>query len=388
MDRSDRQAEIYEDFFSATARSTAIVTGTGEIISLNPALERLLGKAEREVVGRAVPVSGALKLSSVRQLTGEYYLDDGIRPVQVMITSIPVGNDVYALEFERASHDRRRTDAMDANFIADQVPSGIIYSLNSGVRLSYANQAAGEIFGVPPNKLTADRWLDYISASERSDVQDAIISVLEGKHASVYLHPTKQRTIELQMSPYRQNNGLCGAWVGVLNDISEMKNRELDLEFVATHDSLTGLRNALAFHDFVDSKFRNQEGFIIAFCDINGFKAINDDLGHMFGDRVLTEVANRLRETEFDVFRYGGDEFILVGDGDAIDVEEKVNALFQRPLKARGVEIMVGISVGMCSTEDASTIDEIMDQADHKMYKQKKATKQENAVKKDAIAGQ
>jgi len=388
MEKSDDQVEIYEDFFVATTRPTAMVTGTGTILSLNPALERLLGKASTEAIGLPVPISSPLKLSAVRQLNGEYYLNDGIRQVQVLITSIPVGTDVYALEFERASHDRRKTDTMDANFIADQVPSGIIYSLNSGVRLSYANQAAGEIFGVPPNKLTADRWLDYISPSEREDVQEAILAVLEGRHASVYLHPSKQRTIELQISPYRQNNGLCGAWVGVLNDISEMKNREQDLEFVATHDALTGLRNALAFHDFVDSKLRSHEEFTLAFCDINGFKAINDDLGHMFGDRVLTEVANRLRETAFDAFRYGGDEFILVCDGKLSDIEDKVNVLFQRPLKARGVEILIGISVGVCSTEDASTIDEIMDQADHKMYKQKKASKKESEVNKSVSSGQ
>jgi diguanylate cyclase (GGDEF)-like protein/PAS domain S-box-containing protein len=387
MDKSDHRYEVYEDFFCATSRPTAIVTGTGEIISLNPALERLLGKAETEVVGKTLPVSSPLKLSLVRQLTGEYYLDDGIRPIQVAITSIPVGDDVYALEFERASHDRRSTDAMDANFIADQVPSGIIYSLNSGVRLSYANQAAGEIFGVSPNKLIADRWLDYISASERTDVQDAIIAVLEGKHASVYLHPTQQRTIELQMSPYRQNNGLCGAWVGVLNDISEMKNRELDLEFVATHDALTGLRNALAFRSLVEDKLRNHEDFTLAFCDINGFKAINDDLGHMFGDRVLTEVANRLRETSFDAFRYGGDEFILVCNSECPDVEEQINRLFQQPLKARGVEILLGISIGVSSTEDASTIDGIMDLADHKMYKQKKVSKKESELTNNVVAG-
>ncbi|WP_276972039.1 sensor domain-containing diguanylate cyclase [Ferrimicrobium acidiphilum] len=378
MEKSGLLSSFYEDFFTATIRPTAILDQLDTIQDLNPAMERLLGKAKHEITGQPLPLQSVLKRSEVRQISGEYYLHNGIRPVKVLLTITPIGSGMCAVEANTNTDASHTHDVIDAEFIADQVPSGIIYSVNSGVRISYANQAAGAIFNVSPNKLMADKWLDFLSPSERDDAQQAIIAVLEGQHSTLYIHPEQSKTIELRISPYRRNGQLCGAWAGVLNDISDMKNRESDLEFVATHDALTGLRNALSFRSTVEQRLLNGDFFSLAFCDINGFKAINDDWGHMFGDRVLTEVANRLRETTFDAFRYGGDEFILICECDPNTVADNVQALFAKPLRARGVEIAIGISIGVCSTDDAHTIDEILDLADHKMYKHKRNAKTEH----------
>jgi diguanylate cyclase (GGDEF)-like protein len=365
----------YEDFFTATTRPTVILDRDNLIRAINPAMERLLGKAKHEIEGAPLPIQGHLNRSEVRQISGEYYLHNGIRPVKVLLTITPLGSGTCAVEANTDTRTSHTHDMIDADFIADQVPSGIIYSVNSGVRISYANQAAGAIFNAAPSQLMADKWLDFLSPSEREEVQQAIISVLEGNESVMYLHPGNGTTIEFRISPYRRNGQLCGAWAGVLNDISDLKNRESDLEFAATHDSLTGLRNALAFRNLVESRLANGDVFSVAFCDINGFKSINDDLGHMFGDRVLIEVANRLRKTQFDAFRYGGDEFVLVCECEPDTVSTNVHNLFVEPFKARGVEISVGISIGVCSTQDAPTIDEILDLADRKMYKHKREVK-------------
>lgn len=375
MNRSTLEVSPYQDYFNATRHPCAILDADDHIIHINPSMQRLLGKAANEILGSSLPLNAKLKRSDVRETEGTYYLHNSVRPVKVRLVITPIGNGACAVEVggDNGPHTH---DNIDADFIADQVPSGIIYSINSGVRISYANQAAAEIFNTAPNHMLADQWLDFLSHSERADVQEAIIAALEGTRSVCYVHPDNERTIELVISPYLRDGQLCGAWVGVLNDISEMKNREHDLEFAATHDALTGLRNALSFRSTIDERLSKGDVFTLAFCDINGFKAINDDWGHLFGDRVLTEVANRLRDrTTFSVFRYGGDEFILICECETEQVEEKVKKLFEDPLKARGIEISVGLSIGVVSTKDAQTVDAILDLADHKMYKQKRATK-------------
>ncbi len=153
---------------------------------------------------------------------------------------------------------------------------------------------------------------------------------------------------------------------------------------LANYDSLTGLPNRQFVMDNLRLELarvrRNREDLALVFFDLDGFKGINDSLGHETGDLILIEVADRvlnlLREGDL-VARLGGDEFIIVPDRDVSDVSlnnlanKLVNA-FKEPFMLRGLALSVGVSVGIARATDANyELSQLMSNADLAMYRSK-----------------
>ena len=152
----------------------------------------------------------------------------------------------------------------------------------------------------------------------------------------------------------------------------------------ATHDSLTDLANRRKFFDEVRHahKRANRErcSFAIAVLDLDGFKKINDQLGHRVGDRVLEEVAGRLRRAcrSIDVAgRLGGDEFaVLLGHVDDVisarAAIQEIERELERPLTVAGVPLKVGVSSGLAVyPDDGSDVEGLLQHADETMYETK-----------------
>jgi diguanylate cyclase (GGDEF)-like protein len=130
---------------------------------------------------------------------------------------------------------------------------------------------------------------------------------------------------------------------------AERARAEQTLRFEAAHDSLTGLANRRAFIRRLGRALSHDPACVIIFCDLNGFKRINDRLGHAAGDELLIEVAQRLRARvrENDlVCRFGGDEFlVLFPDSRLSDVErirDRIVDAMSRPVALRSDEVTVG----------------------------------------------
>lgn len=166
----------------------------------------------------------------------------------------------------------------------------------------------------------------------------------------------------------------------------ELTRNKVLLEEQANHDALTGLANRKLLADRLNlaqmRSQRNKQRFVMMVVDLNGFKQINDSYGHMAGDRVLVEVAQRLQThlREVDtVARVGGDEFVLllesVSSSEAMDVlQHKLLAEVARPIDIEGQEISVGMSIGMAVyPDDASDIESLFQLADKQMYSLKHA---------------
>jgi diguanylate cyclase (GGDEF)-like protein len=140
-----------------------------------------------------------------------------------------------------------------------------------------------------------------------------------------------------------------------------------DLRRRATHDPLTGLANRALLHERIAAGTGEAT---LLYIDLDGFKPINDRLGHAAGDEVLRLVARRLercvRAEQDTVARLGGDEFaVLVRDG-ADDVAERVRAAFAMPFTVSGEQLAVGASVGVAS--GFADADELLAEADRAMY--------------------
>lgn len=172
----------------------------------------------------------------------------------------------------------------------------------------------------------------------------------------------------------------------MLNFKSEIDTAYTRLLFQATHDALTHAYNRFYFDLFFEHAMNygreHQERFGLIFIDCNRFKAINDHYGHLSGDQVLQEVAERLRQ-RFDgigdVFRYGGDEFAVLVHRlpDNVYLQtlvDEVPRLFDRPIHIESLEepLLIGVACGgACYPEDGSTARQLMHSADGRMYDRK-----------------
>jgi diguanylate cyclase (GGDEF)-like protein len=143
--------------------------------------------------------------------------------------------------------------------------------------------------------------------------------------------------------------------------------RTLQLQHLAEHDPLTNLPNRRQLFQFLGERIsaaeRVGERLAVLFLDLDNFKTVNDSLGHEFGDRVLTEIGDRLRRLTGDggfIARLGGDEFTLVFpfSGSVAEIESRAGLLvsqFQRPLQIDRREIAVGVSCGAAAFPDHGT---------------------------------
>jgi len=174
-------------------------------------------------------------------------------------------------------------------------------------------------------------------------------------------------------------------YVGVFSDISVIKQSQDQLEHLAYHDPLTGLPNRAMIRDrlehAVERLHRSGAHGAVMFLDLDRFKAVNDSYGHSAGDRVLSEVAKRLkcRLREGDTLaRLGGDEFVvlledLCNPQSVASVARDLIALFDEVFAiGDGRSVSLGLSIGICLfPEDADQTDDILQYADSALYQAK-----------------
>ena len=162
---------------------------------------------------------------------------------------------------------------------------------------------------------------------------------------------------------------------------------ERDSESRATHDSLTGLLNreglTAALSLGLHRAMLHEETFALLYMDLDGFKGVNDSFGHAAGDEVLRRASDRFLATIPETCRlgrFGGDEFIVLAEGcDAVAaaaIGEALLASMSRPLEIRpGLEVTVGVSIGIAFVNEHSTIDGLLAAADAALYRAKSGGK-------------
>ena len=190
----------------------------------------------------------------------------------------------------------------------------------------------------------------------------------------------------LTISAVHDDAGRLQNYVGVFSDISHIKRSEAELERLAHYDPLTDLPNRALLNAHLghalDRAKRHQECLAVMVLDLDGFKTVNDSLGHPAGDLLLQKIAARLRQVlrqEDTVARLGGDEFAVVVESLGQDVNpghiaEKVIAAAAVPVDLQGHSAMVTASMGIALfPDDGSDATTLLKAADTAMYASKQA---------------
>jgi diguanylate cyclase (GGDEF)-like protein/PAS domain S-box-containing protein len=185
----------------------------------------------------------------------------------------------------------------------------------------------------------------------------------------------------LTVSLVRDDDGKPRYQVAMMEDVTERHLLQNRLRYQALHDPLTGLPNrALLLERLAGAFAAGKEPLRVGLCylDLDGFKVINDSLGHHIGDQLLVVVARRLNTclagTGQLVARMGGDEFVILvensrGTKDVIDVADRVLAALEEPVRLGGHELSVSASIGLVERPVAGTAPtELMRDADITLY--------------------
>ncbi len=167
----------------------------------------------------------------------------------------------------------------------------------------------------------------------------------------------------------------------IAHDISERSRFEARLTYQAMHDALTGLPNRFALLEHLTTISEGSPGDIaVLYLDLDGFKAVNDAQGHAVGDRVLSEVAQRLAASVGDhefVGRLGGDEFVVVtrrfaGIDDAMELGRRIVRAIERPDRDAIQPFSLSVSVGIAIPPAGTPAAEMIGQADKAVYQAKR----------------
>ncbi|GAA3367804.1 cyclic Di-GMP phosphodiesterase RmdA [Streptomyces sannanensis] len=189
----------------------------------------------------------------------------------------------------------------------------------------------------------------------------------------------------LTVSLLRDAEGRPQYQLGLVEDTTERRLLNLRLRYEATHDALTGLPNRTLFFERLEKALASDKGsrFGLCYLDLDGFKAVNDSLGHSAGDRLLVEVADRLQSCATGpgemVARLGGDEFVALttrpGTGrEPDDLAMRILSALSVPIRLEGRELTVRGSIGVVEgTAGERSPAEVLRSADITMYRAKSA---------------
>ena len=277
--------------------------------------------------------------------------------------------------------------------LTSSVDMGIVATGVDG-RVAYCNPGAERLLGCPAAAVVGQ---DLAALHVREGVLPerlaaGLEAVRQGRsHSFVFERRNGEGEVAVQarLSGISGREGLAGH-VLLLLDVTEQRRAEATIRRLAYYDVLTELPNRALFAERLHLEMahsqRRQKSLALMLTDLDGFKEVNDTLGHAAGDAVLRQVAERLREglrVSDTVARMGGDEFALVipevaGTEGAAAVARKVLAGFDAPVRVDGRELVVRLSLGVALYPDhGADMDGLMRQADAAMYRAKEQGRRE-----------
>lgn len=256
-------------------------------------------------------------------------------------------------------------------------------------RVIRANDTLHQLLGYTPPRLHGRRLTDLVHPDDAANLSLTVLAEFDlGRSESEVRYLRADGTpvwVRSVLSLVRDGHDSTTFVINTVEDITERKAREAELESRAVRDAVTGLPNRVVLQDrllqAVRASQRDGTQFVLLLVDLDNFKKVNDTFGHQVGDRLLMEAADRLRACvrEADtVTRVGGDEFavVLVGAGDAAGAgaaAAKIADALNEAYVIDGADFPVGASVGAaCFPDHGQDAEALFRSADVAMYAAKR----------------
>ena len=292
------------------------------------------------------------------------------------------------VEDEMEALAQARIGASQFETLARTLPVGVV-QLDAFGSLVFANEWVRKKTQVDEAE-RPDALLEAVHPDDRAVLHAAIAQCLAGEEVSLELRLKNFRTQELRLCRVRSRplivDGEIFGVMASMEDITETVSLHDQLRAQAATDHLTGLPNRTAvtqrLQELIADSGRSNPAFACLFLDLDGFKLVNDGLGHHAGDQLLTSISERLRTAVRPsdlVARVGGDEFLVVcewtsNQDDLIKLAQRLMVVVQRPVLINGVSANVGVSVGIALHDgQEATADVVISNADLAMYEAKRS---------------
>ena len=348
----------------------------------------------------AVPVSGrANKLLACllfyHKQGGPYFdvRDSQLLEQLASMVAVAVENSIQITESRRVEADLQKSVATYRTLV-EQIPAITYIATLDRSRILFVSPQIEDILGFSQDDFLADQeiWSQQIHPDDRERVLADVRQSLNENipfHCEYRIRAKNGKDIWVKDAASKvRDHDQDLYFQGVVHDISDRKATEQQLLQMAHYDQLTGLANRALFHDRLEQVVahskRQQQRFALLYLDLDGFKLVNDELGHQAGDVLLAETASRLmahvREVD-TVARMGGDEFTIILDNmhsgqEIAMVAAKLVAAVSGPYEHLGADHGVTVSMGIAIyPDDSSDAGLLMTAADHAMYRAKSSGK-------------
>jgi len=270
------------------------------------------------------------------------------------------------------------------------IPSAIFTVDRDGIVNSF-NRKAEEITGYAAEEVIGNRCTVFAlepCTNKCGLFEGSLKAPIQAKECTIKRKDGEIRTILKNADLLKDANGNKLGGVESFEDITERKQTEKMLNYMAYYDSLTSLPNRMLLNDrltlALSYAHRNKEMLAVLFLDLDNFKTINDTLGHTIGDKLLQSVSRRLagclREGD-TIARLGGDEFVLLlpqiqHEEDAAKVAKKVIESLKLPFSYEGQDLHVTTSIGISLyPHDGEDVQTLLKNADAALYRAKEEGK-------------
>ncbi|MCX5849708.1 MAG: EAL domain-containing protein [Deltaproteobacteria bacterium] len=269
----------------------------------------------------------------------------------------------------------------------------VIFVTDMNLKYNYINPSVKILRGYEPEEVLKQELSDSFAPSSLDLAMKTIYEVVESGKSGHKAFKSQALQLEIgrkdgttvwtetNISLVIDKNNQPVGILGVIRDITERRQMEEKINYMATHDTLTGLPNRLMVSQLLNHAIqaarRNQRQFAVLFIDLDRFKIVNDTMGHEAGDQLLKEIATRFKQllrTMDIVGRLGGDEFIIlieeVKDSSQVAIiAQKILSSIIKPLVLLGEECHVTASIGISIYPiDGKDEQTLMKNADMAMY--------------------
>ncbi|WP_244928615.1 EAL domain-containing protein [Nocardioides sp. W7] len=338
--RQRRQEQFFQSVSQRSNDLAVVLDQAGLIVYVSPSLTSMLGYGVVEVLGadgitfvhpddhhgleaclhNVASGGGASAMLRLRDRTGSWRWFEGV--ISNMFDS-PVGGLVFNLRdvTDRVAAERAvRASEELHRAIADRSTEGMWVVLADGTT-RYANDRLTDILGIDPSDLDTallTQLLGGVPVPLRSAGRDGAGDVPRARREATYRHPdATERVLRVAVTTIEHVAGVGGpAFLVLVDDVTEARRLELQMQRTALQDNLTGLPNqALLLDRLQRALARNPAGTAAIFVDLDDFAVFNDACGHAVGDQLLVAVAERLRDcvpSTDTVARFNGDSFAFV----------------------------------------------------------------------------